>query len=44
MICMFQLVKSKRCGVPDVSQKQNNYARTKRFVSSKGWNKRSLTY
>lgn len=41
---MFQLVKSKRCGVPDITKKQKNI-RNKRFVaSSNGWNKRSLTY
>ncbi|CAI6362334.1 unnamed protein product [Macrosiphum euphorbiae] len=39
-----KLVKSKRCGVPDISLKQKN-TKTKRFViPSNGWNKRVITY
>ncbi|KAL4091773.1 hypothetical protein QTP88_026412 [Uroleucon formosanum] len=39
-----KLVKSKRCGVPDISLKQKN-TKNKRFVvPSNGWNKRVITY
>ncbi|XP_050429596.1 matrix metalloproteinase-16-like isoform X2 [Adelges cooleyi] len=41
-----KLIKSKRCGVTDVSRSlDHNYVRSKRFAaSSSGWNKQFLTY